>query len=67
MRSPDRVQREGSQHVRRDLKAVTGINKLNRSPRELADSSFAQGVTCPGRVFGIALGYEDLNDHDQIR
>jgi hypothetical protein len=34
---------------------------------DVPSPSVPAGVTCRGRAFGIALRYEDLNDHDQLR
>ena len=46
---------------------MTYILGLNAYHADAAACLVKDGTLVGQRVFGIALGYEDLNDHDQLR
>ena len=47
------------------MRATTGRLSLSTGRRKLIEHEVATLVG--QRVFAIALGYEDLNDHDELR
>jgi hypothetical protein len=44
--------------------AAAGVLRDPRNPRRCRHSALAQ---LRQRLYGLALGYEDLNDHDELR
>ncbi len=53
--------------VDRKLGLTWDLNKVLRDPRRKASCEHSQLSMLRQRVYGLALGYEDLNDHDTLR
>jgi hypothetical protein len=53
--------------VDRQLGLVDALSACLTDPRDLARVVHEQRTMLAQRIFGIALGYEDLNDHDELR
>ena len=53
--------------VDRSLGLIDAINACIRDPRNPFCTVHSQRALLAQRIFGIALGYEDLNDHDELR
>lgn len=53
--------------VDRKLQLIDRIDKAIPDPRDLRYSAHLQSEMLTSRIFGIAAGYEDGNDHHQLR
>jgi len=53
--------------VDRRLGLIDGLSDCLTDPRDPAKIQHDQRTMLAQRIFGIALGYEDLNDHDELR
>lgn len=53
--------------VDRKLDLISRIDELIADPRDPFYISHPQSEMLTSRIFGIAAGYEDANDHDQLR
>lgn len=53
--------------VDRSLGLIDAINACIRDPRNPFFIAHSQRTLLAQRIFGIALGYEDLNDHQSLR
>ena len=53
--------------VDRQLGLVDALSACLADPRDPAKVIHEQRTMLAQRIFGIALGYEDLNDHDELR
>ena len=51
----------------RHLDLVAALDKVLRDPRDPALITHRQVDLLRQRIYGLALGYEDLNDHDTLR
>jgi hypothetical protein len=62
---------DGGAVLLREVDRVTGIlaqfTACFRDARDPARITHPVGTLVRQRVYGLALGYEDLNDHDQLR
>ena len=55
------------QQVDRRLGLLRQVEKVLNDPRRKASCEHSLLSMLRQRVYGLALGYEDLNDHDQLR
>jgi len=53
--------------VDRQLGLIDALSACLADPRDPAKVIHEQRTMLAQRIFGIALGYEDLNDHDELR
>ena len=53
--------------VDKHIKLIDAINRCLDDPREPSRITHDQRTLLAQRIFGIALGYEDLNDHQTLR
>ena len=53
--------------VDRRINLISRIDKLIPDPRDLRYATHTQAEILTSRIFAIAAGYEDVNDHQQLR
>ena len=53
--------------IDRNLGLTRDLNKVLDDPRRKASCEHSQLAMLRQRIYGLALGYEDLNDHDTLR
>lgn len=55
------------QQADRKLKLTESLHRLLADPRRRASCDHNQMILLRQRIYGLALGYEDLNDHETLR
>ena len=54
-------------HVDMKMGLIRAVGRAMGDPRRRASCDHSQEELLKQRVYGLALGYEDLNDHDELR